>query len=258
MVVSPDMFKISIITITYNSEEHLEQTIQSVAAQTYSNIEHIVIDGGSTDGTLDIIKRHEQHLDYWASEPDDGIADAMNKGIALASGDFVYFLHSDDYLGSNDAISKACGYLTRKDDVFLFNIYLEKAGKRKLHRPRGFNAWLQFKTGVYHQSAICSKRLFQEIGLFDTDFRIAMDHDFFLRAYKRGITAVKVDLPLGTMRMTGVSSQTDWPSLKRRFLEERRVQLKNCETVGMRLLYEVFWVLYWPYRRLRSMASMDG
>ena len=92
------MFKISIITITFNSEEHLEQTIESVAAQTYPSIEYIIVDGGSTDGTLDIIKRHEEDIDRWISEPDDGIADAFNKGIALATGDFVYFLNSDDYL----------------------------------------------------------------------------------------------------------------------------------------------------------------
>jgi glycosyltransferase involved in cell wall biosynthesis len=164
MVVSPDMFKISIITITYNSAEHLEQTIQSVATQSYPHIEYIIVDGGSTDGTLDIIKRHEQHLDNWVSEPDEGISDAMNKGVALASGDFVYFLHSDDYLGSSNAISTACSYLTRSDDVFLFNIYLEKAGKRTLHRPRGFNPWLQFKNGIFHQSAFCSKRLSRKSG----------------------------------------------------------------------------------------------
>ncbi len=249
------MFKISIVTITFNSEEYLEQTIQSVVAQTYPNIEYIVIDGGSTDGTLDIIRRYERHIDRWISEPDDGIADAMNKGISHATGDFLYFLHSDDYLGSNSAISEACQHLNDLDDVFLFSIYLEKDGKRNLHRPRGFNVWLNFKTGVFHQSAICSKRLFETLGLFDTDFRIGMDYDFFLRAYKQGIDAITFDLSLGTMRLTGVSSQTDWPSLRRRFAEERRVQLKNCKSAWMRFLYAFYWLLYWPYRRIRSLAS---
>jgi len=249
------MPKISIITISFNSDQHLEETIQSVIAQTYSNIEYIVVDGGSTDTTLDIIRRHEQHIDRWISEPDDGISDAMNKGVSLATGDFIYFLHSDDYLGNNDAIEEACRHLSETDDVFLFSIYLELDGKISLHRPRGFNTWLLFKNGIYHQSTICSKRLFDEIGLFDPSFQIAMDYDFFLRAYKSGKGAVSVNMPLGTMRLTGISSQTDWDSLHERFSEQQRVHAKNCDSTFMRIVYGIYSPLYWSYRRMRSLLS---
>ena len=88
--------KITIVTITYNAERYLEQTITSVIEQTYTNREYIVVDGNSSDGTLDIIKKYESEIDNWISEPDNGIADAMNKGIDLATGDYILFLHSDD------------------------------------------------------------------------------------------------------------------------------------------------------------------
>jgi len=248
------MRKLSIVTITFNSEQYLEQTIRSVIGQSYADIEYIVVDGGSNDGTLDIIRKYDSEIDRWISEPDEGIADAMNKALSLATGDFVYFLHSDDYLDFDDAIEKASRHLTTEEDIFLFSIYLEKDGERVLRRPRGFNAWINFKTGVYHQSVICSKSLFEKIGPFDTDFRIAMDYDFFLRAYRRGIKTRVIDLPLATMRLIGVSSQNDWPSLRERFADERKLHRKNCQSAGMRLVYAAYWLLYLPYRRLRHLA----
>ena len=248
------MHKLSIVTISFNSEQYLEQTIRSVIGQSYANIEYVVVDGGSNDGTLDIIRKYDSEIDRWISEPDAGIADAMNKALSLTTGDFVYFLHSDDYLEGDDAIEKASRHLTTQEDIFLFSIYLEKEGARVLRRPRGFSAWINFKTGVYHQSVICSKSLFEKIGPFDTDFRIAMDYDFFLRAYRQGIKTRVIDLPLATMRLIGVSSQNDWPSLRERFADERKLHRKNCHSTGMRLVYAAYWLLYLPYRRLRHLA----
>jgi glycosyltransferase involved in cell wall biosynthesis len=106
------MHKLSIVTISFNSEQYLEQTIRSVIGQSYANIEYVVVDGGSNDGTLDIIRKYDSEIDRWISEPDAGIADAMNKALSLTTGDFVYFLHSDDYLEGDDAIEKASRHLT--------------------------------------------------------------------------------------------------------------------------------------------------
>lgn len=249
------MHRLSIVTVTYNSARYLEDTLRSVSDQTWSGIEYIVVDGGSTDGSIDIIKRYEARIDKWISEPDEGISDAMNKGIALASGEFIYFLHSDDYLESSTAIEQACAQLEPGRDIFLFSIYLDKNGEKTLRRPRGFSWWTNFKTGVYHQSVICRKSLFDEIGGFDTGLRIAMDYDFFLRAYRHGARTRTADIALATMRLVGISSRTDWPSLSERFREERMIHSKQRRSNWMLPVYAVYWMLYLPYRRLRHLAA---
>lgn len=240
--------KISIITINYNSKRYLEQTISSVASQSYSNKEYIIIDGGSTDGTLEIIKKHESKIDCWISEPDDGIADAMNKGVELATGDYILFLHSDDYLLALDVLEKAAQYLVDPYEIIMFSIILEHNSKKSLARSRGLNWWINFKTGVFHQSTFCSKKLFQKIGRFDTKFKITMDYDFFLRAYRARVSTRIIDKPLSVMRLVGISSQKDWPSLRKRFHEERRVHDKNNNSKFKGLLYTFYWIIYLTYR----------
>jgi glycosyltransferase involved in cell wall biosynthesis len=98
---------ISVITVVYNGQDYLEETIQTVLKQTYQNKEYIIIDGGSLDDTVEIIKKYEDSIDYWISEPDNGIADAMNKGLKVAQGDYILFLHSDDYFLENNTLEKA-------------------------------------------------------------------------------------------------------------------------------------------------------
>lgn len=240
--------KISIITISYNSASYIEQTIESVCEQTFQNKEYIVVDGGSTDGTVEIIKKYEDKIDKWVSEPDHGIADAMNKGLALASGDFVIFLHSDDYFLDENVLTVASAHLSTDCEIFLFDIWLMKNGESRLFVPRGLNWWMNFKTGVFHQSAFCSRSLFAGIGNFDPGLRIAMDYDFFLRAYRAGVRAKKIGLPLSVMRLCGLSSQLDWPSLRERFREERRIHMKNSPSIPLRLLYLIYWSFYPLYR----------
>ena len=109
--------RITIITITFNAELYLEQTIASVIGQTYNDKEYIVIDGGSTDSSLDIIKKYKKNIDKWISEPDNGISHAMNKGLQYATGDFVFFLHSDDYLCDDNVLAEACQFLTDQHDL---------------------------------------------------------------------------------------------------------------------------------------------
>ncbi|MCF8069592.1 MAG: glycosyltransferase [Desulfobacterales bacterium] len=243
--------KISIITISLNSERYIEQTITSVTTQSYKNIEYIIVDGGSTDGTLNIITKHESKIDRWITESDDGIADAMNKGICLATGDYIIFLHSDDYFTDIHSLSNAVLFLSKEWDIFLFNIFLSKNGKKKLYQPRGFNWWMNFKTGIFHQSAICSKELFLKIGVFDTSYHIAMDYDFFLRAYRAKMKTKKITHPLSVMRLCGVSSKIDRPSLKERLGEERRIHF-NCTASAMRFLYQLYWLLYPIYKYSKS------
>lgn len=241
---------ISVITVTYNSEVYVEHAIRSVLDQTYPNVEYIIVDGASQDATLDIIHKYASQIDKWISEPDDGIADAMNKGIEMASGDYLLFLHSDDYLLNCQVLEKVAPCLNDRSEIVLFSLYHSNNGTKTLVRPRGLGWWSNFKTGVLHQSAFCSHALFEQIGVFDTSFNIGMDYDFFLRAYRSGVSAKITDFPVSVMRKTGVSSKQDWPGLKRRFKEEWKIHIKNSKSYAMTLLYIFYWILYLPYRRV--------
>jgi len=238
---------ISIITICFNAEKYIEETIASVISQTYKNYEYIIVDGGSKDGTIAIIKKYSSKIDRWISKPDDGIADAMNKGIEMATGEYIFFLHSDDYLLHSEVLQNVSYHLKKNPEIALFDIYLKDQGNKVLSVPRGFNFWMNFKTGVFHQSTFCKRELFLKINKFDTQFKIAMDYDFFLRAYREKVSTTYTDYPVSLMRLTGLSSKRDWPSLKERLLEEKRIHLKNCNSSLMKIIYKFYWLLYLPY-----------
>jgi glycosyltransferase involved in cell wall biosynthesis len=243
---------ISIVTITLNSEKHLEQTIQSVINQSYKYIEYIVVDGGSTDRTLDIINRYNNDIAAWVSEPDRGISDAMNKGLSMATGSYVLFLHSDDYLIHPNVLDYAAEYLIDSFDIVMFSIVKENAdGEMKYYQPRGLKWWINFKTGIYHQSAFCSRDMFRRVGLFDIQLKICMDYDLFLRSYRRKCTTHKIDFPLTVMRSTGISSRKDWQSLEKRFMEEKYMHKKNCHSHLLRIMYHVYWLAYPLYRKIK-------
>lgn len=244
---------ISIITIALNAEKYLKQTIQSVLSQTYKHIEYIVIDGGSTDGTLDIIEKYKNAIDHIISEKDEGIADAMNKGATLAKGDYIVFLHADDYFVNENAIEAVVEEMDKTADIVACSI--QYGERQSTCKPRGYNFWFNFKQGIYHQGVVCRRDLIEKLNGFDMQFNIAMDYDFFLRAYRIGAKLVKVPAILSVMRDTGISSRRDWQSLKVRFDEERRVHEKNCRSLSMRILYILYWFLYLPYRKASYLAK---
>ncbi len=239
---------ISVITISLNSERYIEDTIVSVQSQSYSNLEYLVIDGGSRDGTLNIIERYAHGIDKWISAPDEGIADAMNKGIAMASGEYLMFLHSDDYLLNPDSLSSAAALLDRKVDVAAFSLYLDYGDRKVFTPPQRLRFLLNLKAGIRHQAALCRRELFERIGWFDKQFKICMDYDFFLRAHRAGAAFRNFSLPISVMRTTGISSQRDRDSLRMRFREEKRVHEKNVKGLGLRLLYWLYWNTYPLYR----------
>ena len=135
------MLKISIITVSYNAAATIERTILSVIRQTYPHMEYIVIDGGSTDGTVDIIRKYEDQIAYWVSEPDQGIYDAMNKGIRRATGDYIYFLGADDWLRDDQVMQEVSefirlhpGYGLYMGNVFLYHPKLRRKGSGRFFR----------------------------------------------------------------------------------------------------------------------------
>lgn len=245
---------ISVVTVVRNGAAHLEQCLRSVLGQQHIALDYIVIDGGSTDGTLDIIKRHASRLQYWTSEPDSGIAQAMNKGIAKARGDWVLFLQSDDYLSEATALARAVDRLAPGDRLGCFSIDLmDAAGGLRRQTPRGFIWWLNLKTTFTHQGTLFHRELFERFGGYDESYRVDMDYEYYLRLYRAGVTAaVHPDLQVSVMRLGGLSSQTDWPHLQRRFAEERAVHLRHAPSTLALWAYRVYWAFYLPYRRLRA------
>ena len=247
---------ITIITVVLNGQKNIDRTIHSVVEQDYSSIEYIVIDGGSTDGTIDIIRRYESKISCWVSEPDSGIADAMNKGILHSSGRYLLFLHSDDYLCSSSSIRLAVDKMQPRHCLHSFPIYYGNNGHYSIRHSRGFNTWINFKTGFYHQGVFFHRDIFTKLGMYDTSFRIAMDYEFFLRAY-RAKESVRMHPrpPITVMRDTGVSSQKDQDSLKKRFAEEKRAQFKHLKYDIMKYAYNIYWLNYNFYRRFRMAAE---
>lgn len=247
------MPKISVITVCFNAEKHIEETIRSVVNQKDCDIEYIIVDGVSTDGTKKIIQQYDSQITQWVSEPDQGIADAMNKGAALAAGEYILFLHADDYLVGNFVISKAISYMRSDVDIYAFDIMYKTKGKmlRKSTQPFGVRTY--FKTPVMHQGAFCKKMLLKKLGGFNTDFKIAMDYEFFYKAYQEGAVMEVHHHVLSVMRDTGVSSRKDWGGLKQRFLEEKMVH-SVCGG-AMSVVYRLYWWLYLSYRQLKYMVG---
>jgi glycosyltransferase involved in cell wall biosynthesis len=241
--------KITVITILYNAESVLEGCIQSVLNQTYDNIEYVIVDGASTDDSVKIIERYADKIDKYISEPDNGISDAMNKAIGMASGDYLLFLHADDYFETKTSLEDNISTIKTAPIIIMADILFGKDFVRQV--SRGLDWRTYFKTGVYHQGALCSKALFDNIGGFKTDLKVAMDYDFFLRAFLHSSSFEYTGKVLSVMRDTGISSQIDWPSLSKRFAEEKRVHKANCQTLIMKIVYTVYWPTYLLYRRIK-------
>lgn len=213
--------KISIITVSYNSAAHIEEAIQSVVNQPYENKEYIIIDGGSTDGTLDIINKYKDKIDYFISEPDKGISDAFNKGIKAATGDIIGILNSDDFM-MPDVLSKVASQY--EDDIDIYRGYCtiwdEKLGtKRDLHPNLKFGV-PPFGAIICHESAFITRRLYDKVGTYKVSFRYCMDLDMFIRIYKdKNVKTKFLDICIDTFRTGGASSS---PANK---LEEERKRL---------------------------------
>lgn len=198
--------KITVITVCYNSADTIEQTIQSVLNQTYEDKEYIIIDGGSIDGTLDIIRKYAQQLAYWHSEPDRGLYDAMNKGITYATGDVIAFLNSDDWY-EDGILEKVDRYFRQKDtDILGGSIHLI-LNDRIVSKARVGKAPEDIRVRmIYLHPALFAKRvIFDQIGKFDLQYKIAADYDWVLRAYLAGFFIVAVEDVFTNFRDGGTS-----------------------------------------------------
>ncbi|WP_418184850.1 glycosyltransferase family 2 protein [Aliarcobacter vitoriensis] len=175
--------KITVVTVTYNAEQYLEQTIKSVIEQDYPNIEYIVIDGASSDGTVDIIKKYEKYITYWISEPDSGIYDAMNKGIDVATGEWINFMNAGDSFALNNVLNKIFSKTYNSDVLYSNSYYVNKdfqvIGE---HEVKELESFFTSEMPFIHQSTFIKKNIISK-SIFRTDYKLASDFDLFCKLY---------------------------------------------------------------------------
>ncbi|MHC4950877.1 MAG: glycosyltransferase family 2 protein [Planctomycetota bacterium] len=184
------MPKISIVTPSYNQARFLEATIQSVLAQDYPNIEYIVIDGGSTDGSVDIIKKYADKISYWVSEPDRGQSHAINKGFAKATGDIFYWINSDDLM-TPSAVKIAMAYLLSNSDIgMLFGDRVTVDAKGNvlsvMELPSFSKKWMKYNLNIPQETAFFRRELFYKVDGLDENLHNCMDFDLWIRFNKIG------------------------------------------------------------------------
>lgn len=201
---------ISIITVVFNGEKHLQQTIDSVVNQTYQNIEYIIIDGGSKDGTVDLIKANESHIDYWVSEPDKGLYDAMNKGISRAKGELIGMINSDDWYETNAVETVVNSFLLNSEKrIFHADRYdVYPNGDRKVFAFNPSVIKFKFFSMTYsHPSMFVSSKVYKEYQ-YNVNLNVYSDYQFTLTLFtKNKDQFYYINKPIVNFRLGGASGQ---------------------------------------------------
>ncbi|MCB9096159.1 MAG: glycosyltransferase [Arcobacter sp.] len=205
---------ITIITVCYNSEKTIKDTIESVLNQTYRNIEYILIDGNSKDSTLKIIKSYEKKFKErgiiykWISEPDKGIYDAMNKGIDMASGKWIGIINSDDWY-EKTAVEEICKYINEDIQIISGNMLYTDYYKKPIYLINRNNKDLEklnIRMTINHPTTVVKKEVYDMVGKFDESYKITADYDFISRCYCKGINFLFIPFTIASMREGGVSN----------------------------------------------------
>jgi glycosyltransferase involved in cell wall biosynthesis len=223
------MSKLSIITINYNNLKGLRKTMQSVVKQTWQEFEYIVIDGGSTDGSAAFIESRSEHIDYWVSESDKGIYNAMNKGILKATGDYLLFLNSGDHFYSDTILQENKSHLKNFDLIYFSIEFAGPKTSKIISYPQKL-IFSDFYVGTLcHQSTFIKKDLFGKLGLYDENLRFVSDWKFFILAlFKYNCSYLKVNAILATYYLDGLSSDLT----NREMLYSERQQVLNSDFKG--------------------------
>lgn len=231
----PRPLKISVVTAAYHAAATLPDTLHSVASQTWPTVEHIVIDGGSSDTTAAVIAQHGNHLTHFISEPDHGIYDAMNKGVGLASGDIIGFLNADDIYANTGVLAQVANAMRAEaldalyGDVAFFHHERPGWQVRRYRSARFRPSRIAWGWMPAHPTLFVHRRVFERVGPFKTDYRIAGDFEFVARAFHAGGLSYRY-LPQVLVRMrTGGVSTGGW----RNTLQLNREVLRACRENGI-------------------------
>lgn len=193
---------VSIITVVFNGEKFLEQTILNVINQTYKNIEYIIIDGGSTDSTLNIIQKYSDRIDYWISEPDKGIYHAMNKGIALAKGELIGIINSDDWYELNAIEEVVKAY--KGDSTIIYGLMRHVINEKFAEVYAAYPTSIPSKM-IPHPTCFVPKSVYDKYGVFDLSYHSCADYHFILKVYRENVPFVMIEKILANFRLGGFS-----------------------------------------------------
>lgn len=248
--------KVTIITVTYNSAKFLEQSLQSVISQHYSDIEHIIIDGGSTDGTLDIIKKYQPHIARWISEKDSGMYDAINKGMRMATGDIIGTLNSDDMLASRDVVTAIVNNFTRYNAEAVYGdiVYVQQDNTQKVLRTWNGDEYnrekIKYGWMPAHPSFYIRKKIIERCGFYETHFYTAADYEFMIRyLYFHSVNACYLPKLIVRMRSGGMSNG----SISRRLRANRRDYLAMKKN---KVPFAMFISILKPLRKIHQFKNI--
>jgi glycosyltransferase involved in cell wall biosynthesis len=237
--------KISIITASLNAAPHIESAIESVAGQSYPRIEHVIIDGGSTDGTLQIIERHRDSVGYLVSEPDSGIYNAMNKGIKAASGDILFFLNADDRLCDDRVVADVMSVFNASPEleVVYGNLLWDLSGKMvRKRQPSSITRASLAGATILHQTVFAKRHVFEATGGFSEEYKVVSDYDWMMKVFIRDRCKYRYyDRDIAVMGTRGLSwTSTDW--------ERERIQAMRAYFTT----WEILRYRVWPRRMQRA------
>lgn len=239
----PDHPLVSVVTVVHNGARALERCLESVAAQTHPAVEHLVVDGGSTDGTADLLGAWDDRIAWWVSEPDRGIYDAMNKGIAAARGEWLYFLGADDVLAAPDTIERCAPHL-EPGAALVYGDVRYTTGRRVRSRvgPK-----LLMRNTVHHQAAFYAARVFER-WRYDTELRLLADYELNLRLYLARERCVRADVLVAECTEGGASRT----KLREAFRETNLVRRRNLGVVANAALTVMFGAEFGLYLATRA------
>jgi glycosyltransferase involved in cell wall biosynthesis len=209
--------KISIITVCYNSSETIRDTIESVLSQNYKDIEYIIVDGVSKDGTIDIISEYKDRISKVISEPDKGIYDAMNKGVMASTGDFVGILNSDDIFFENNTIQNLVAHLNNHphvdasyaDLVFVDREHTDVVTRK--YSSSNFSPWkIRFGFMIPHPTFYARRQLFERLGTYKLGYRVSADFELMARFFTKGVKMARCPAVMVKMREGGISTTGFW------------------------------------------------
>ena len=247
----------TIITASLNNASTVKSTLKSIKNQTFQNMEHIVIDGGSKDATVEILKATEDTYNLtWFSERDEGIAEALNKGLRKAQGQYIIVIQADDQFLNPNILEHVFKLLDKeKIDIMSFPVVLDHPIKGKvLRKPMRRLWWNHFKFIFPHQGCFVNRSVFERIGNFREEFKIAFDYDFLYRALKNKCSVRFEKFPVALMGGEGIGSNPDY--IFKRLKEEKLVHRLNEKNIFWRLFQDVFGLFYMPYKtKLRCRFS---